>query len=655
MHSIATRILSLTKRQFFLRRTALYLGAGVDVQLALDSQCDAPSWTGLLEALNPFAQGTQSDVKAYAEKWPTETALAARLRLGPQQFSERIAATTDGAYEPNLNKPFTKALAALLLRSDLVVTPNYSSHVAKVLQRASRDLREDRDVIVLTREDLGSFQFRQQPRDQSRTYLVHIHGRCIEYSRVILDAWGYNVVSNDDQNYLRFLYNLFSYRNVICIGTSFTDVPLRNQAAFVFRTQSYQRPSHIMFERVADEAADKLRDPRGCARGWANAMHAAYGIRPIVVTSSQLVTNMESLCSDGDDPGPALNDLDQVAEFLDSCGDYESPIQQQWLVQRSPLSAGSAADCIAATIQTLYKSMGTALSAGGYSWNTMARIERHLRHFSYLYLRPSTREELWDMLADAVDKRTWRDVPSELRFSFLIGAYEIDNVRRASLVRDLRTEDDLLDRRLDLATSAWRKSNDTVEGRISLAERLLDVGWESMAAKVFLDAAEINAKKAPQSYDARTTHQIVELATRGRDIARSGAYFRREAKAQVLMAMWLPDPHESRVQILSKIRAAELVVTDDSLPASVGRLIEPALVSALTAALLAAHIRSLQLHYPEAIERRLRESMGPLLDEAGLPWAIVPRELLGFWRLLIEYGLRPYFSSAIRGDYLPKH
>jgi SIR2-like protein len=662
LHPVARRELQNVRLHLNRGTAAFYLGAGVDTQLSRDSGQESPGWEKLLAETRPFPGATPVDLNKYARDWPTETALSARLRLGEEKFKNKITERTNFAFKPSLTKPFTAELTPLLLESNLIVTPNYASHVLESLKLLidRRGLRRKKEIIVLTREDLASFQFPVAEPDPVRIFLIHIHGRCVEGSNLVFDAWGYNVAVNDDPYYHRFLYNLFSYRSVISLGTSWLDIPLRNQAALVFRTQSYQRPSHISLDFCSSkkEFAKNLKS-NSVKRKWSNAMHAAYGVRMIVSTAEKQVSVLNLLNQQELEfkALPKFQDLAGIATFFDSCGDYESPLQQQWLLKVLPSRSTSPTARIHATVLKLYKTLITNLIKGSAPWGVVARLERHLRHFHYLYVAPydlhdRRQQQLWNLLAQKLTKRVWNGIGESVRFQFLIGQYELKQTL-AARIKALTVSDPLNQKRLRLGHLIWASGVDVVVLE-NTALRLLDIGWESMSAKLFLDAATATASKALGSYDPKTSETILGLAVRGGDIARSTGYFRREAKAETLAAMWLPDPQESRIRILSKIRAAEFH-PDSHTKASYRNIgvIEPALMATLTAGLLASHIRSLDLHSadPKILDEKLKASVTPLLEEAGISWREVPTTLLPYWENLIEKRLQPPFMKAIQGDY----
>ena len=657
LQPVAQRSLQSVRFQVSRGTAAFYLGSGVDRQLAIDAgrPGTAPTWPELIAMMKPFPHARKKEISDYAEDWPTETALVARLRLGEDAFKAKISERTDFEFVPDLRKPFTRNLSELLLRTNLIVTPNYSSHISKTLRAfvAARQLKPE--IIVLTREDLPSFQFPTADPNPRRIYLIHIHGRCVERSNLIFDAWGYNIAVNDDPHYHSFLYDLFSYRSVIAVGTSWSDIPIRNQAALVFRTQNYQRPNHISLDFAANKET-LVRNARadGARREWSNAMQAAYGIRMIPVGVREQVSVLDRLRRpDAELRRPTIDNISSIADFFDYCGDYESPLQQQWLFEVSPSYHPSPAARICSSVKKLYRTLIRRIRHNNSSWSDVARVEQHLRHFHYLYVGPTKkdRQNLWHELSRALTPRIWSHADKRLRFNFLVGQYELE-VRPQSSLAGYRIDDSLYERRLKLSQRLWLNLESDELTKIAL--KLLALGWESMSAKLFLDAAaKIARDEAPLYYDPAISRKILRLTARGGEVARATGFFRREAKADILAAMWLPNPQESRIRILSKIRAAEFFPTGKQNSAHRNNsLIEPALMAGLTAGLLASHIRSLDLYASEGeLVNQLRASFTPLLSEAGIKWKEVPKALLAYWEPMIERRLRVPFEKAIRGDF----
>lgn len=665
LHSVSQRTLQSVRSHLLGGRVAFYLGAGVDQQLAEDANQPekAPSWEELLSAMKPFPKADPSELSRYAKDWPTETALAARLRLGKQEFKDRIAASTDVGFSPDPTKPFTKNFAALLLKSNLIVTTNYTSHIIASLRAYVKrnGLTKSKEFIVVTREDLASFPFPQAEVDPSRIYVVHIHGRCVERSDLVFDAWGYNIAVNDDRHYHRFLYNLFSHRSVISIGVSWSDIPLRNQAALVFRTQGYQRPCHVSFDHYETRRQCKrAHTANGASREWSNAIHATYGVRMIPVTTPDLRSIIQYVSdSKGIIDLPRRDDVAGIAKFLDSCGDYESPVQQQWLLNLSHSKTRSAAAQLEATVTDQYRRLFRTVSEDRTTWESVARIERHLRHFHYLYAHRlvKARQDLWNLLASKLTKGIWRQLDDRLQFNFLVGQYELKIARPVSLDR-FHIDNKLYRERVKISSALWRsppapkpaESYKRIDSYKTTALRLLDLGWESMASKVFLDAATVFATMARDSYHPTIGRSIVQLASQGGDVARSAGYFRREAKSEALIAIFLPDPQESRIRILSKIRAAESASprSDGTAGVKYG-VVEPALIASLTAGLLASHIRSLDMNSDSEamLIKKLKDSVRYLLLEAGLDCDEVPLSLLPYWETFVENRLSTPFLKSI--------
>lgn len=677
LHPVAQRTLSNVAQCLTNGTASFYLGSGIDQQLAIDAgnSSTKSTWNNLLIQLEPFAPAKPSEIEKYASEWPTETAMAARMRLGEDKFKSRIATCADISLDPNLKKPFTRAMGPLLLKTNLIVTPNYSSHILRLLRTAIAKANSRQEIIVVSREDLASFEFPSPESKPDRIFLVYIHGRCVGTGNVVLDAWGYNVAVNDDPHYHRFLYDLFSRRTVVCIGTSLQDIPLRNQAAFVFRTRTYQRPSHVslMYSHHYDQTPqlykNELRSDSH-RRKWANAMHAGYGIRVVPLDQLSLTATVSNLSQPNSrlTRRPRPDDLANVAAFFDSCGDYESQIVQEWLLEAQPRGARNARqpnEHIRFMVKRLYRRLLSAIQQNAM-WEVVARLESHLRHFHYLYthrFEPNDRSntQLWEQLAAKLTKRIWNRLDDSIKFRFLIGQYELApfGVKKPPPIETYRTGDQLYDKRLKLGEKIWPDKDKPLSNAVmkQTALRLLDLGWESMASKLFLDAAINMARDAPDYPDRKTSKAIIELARRGGEIARATGYFRREAKAETVTAMWFEDPEESRIRILSKLRAAETNPTASTNKRLERRtVIEPALVAGLTAALLASHIRSLHLSGANDLDFELGKTVSPLLEEAGVDWHTVPRPFLDYWDKLIEprAGSQRAFSKALRGHYIKK-
>ena len=150
------------------------------------------------------------------------------------------------------------------------------------------------------------------------------------------------------------------------------------------------------------------------------------------------------------------------------------------------------------------------------SWEIAARIERHLRHHLYLYAPNGGRNQrsaLWGALATAASKFSkshWKALDERLRFDVLVGAIEIgpngNSIKHKLLLNDFWSA------RLRLASEVWPTTAGLAD---ELALKLLDIGWESLAAKVLGDELLELIRQANHKGAARgTVTAILEAAER---------------------------------------------------------------------------------------------------------------------------------------------
>lgn len=635
-HPAARRTLGGLRLAIAEGRAAFFLGAGVDTQLAIDALAKPKPlmWTDLLLALGAFPPASRCGLKddrheevcrALANDWPQEVAAVARYRLGDQKFQKTIRSKLDHRFKPRSTADFTKALGALLASTNLIVTPNYSGHVRRALEAHLAAARPGTRVVILDREDLPGFPFPEPRRHPECIYVVHLHGRCSGHSTPVLDAWGYNVVQNDDDHYVDFLEELFTSRSVVTIGLSWIDIPVRNAAAFVQRTKPYMRPNHLAYYFVGDaKMTGTERHPAGPHRAWAAAMRACYGADFVHVCACDQPSIVSALSQEGlfkPLPPQAVKSFDDsyfktVAEFLDQNGDYESPVQQEWLQTATSASRSlPSATVNAKNSRRLAKKLISWVQGDPARWEVCARIERHLRH--HLWLGGSDartvrdlRVGLWKALAD-VSTRPACD--ERLLFDFLVGVHELK--ARKPVWAPARLADPLLQARLELGGRLWtahkanrpeREIDIAVADLGKAANEALDLGWESMAAKVLLDAASLRAK-ATNMGKGMAAPYTVDLAQRAEAIARSVGCFRRAVKADVLAAMWGSNAREGRTRLLGRTRAVDT-----------GSGLEPALLDGLAAALAVCHLSATR----PLPKRALKEEIESVVNEAGIDWNV---------------------------------
>lgn len=583
------RAIASARISIWLGNSAFLIGAGFD--RALKEDCKG--WTELVKNL-AGPNCAQDD----ARDWPTEMALLAQYRYERKEDFKKAVLNEISKKEDwtAADKRLQRALIALFQRSNLVVTLNYSLSIDEAVNIAAKKVGNV--VEILDREDLPSFRFPDPMRvgeKNQKVYLVHLHGRCSATSQPILDAWGYNVVTNHDPYYVRFLENLFSERDVISFGVSWIDIPLRNSAALVRRTKTYAGRSHLAFRYVGSKcrpAKDSAQANSDAA--WACAMRASYGVEPISVTDkSQLLLLKElshpvtGVCS----PYP-ITSLKGVADLLDDTGDFESLLQVKGLLntrigkiksdRRTGRSRLAIADIIRALLEVLISELN---SHRRDSWEYAARIERHLRHHIYLYLpleKDILRKRLWLKIARA--KQDWIGaLDDRTKFDFVIGAIELGIGSHDYLDRFPFSK--VFSDRIRYAPEVWpsRISAERIDENENreLVTRLLDIGWESIAAKVVLDRVRPIVKASKKLGPEVVTELIMESAERAEGLALLAGATRRRLKAEVILSMWDPQASQGRLRIRSALRRIE---TEGEL--------EPGLYSSLFAGLIVSGARS---------------------------------------------------------------
>ena len=347
----------------------------------------------------------------------------------------------------------------------------------------------------------------------------------------------------------------------------------------------------------------------------------------------------------GSDPEKLITVWGQIADFLDSCGDYESPLQHRFLRMLSGVTLPTSEAVAEATHDLAEKLLAFIGGVSGLTpkselemrrWSIAARVERHLRHHLYLYRRrhPSAiRSVLWQSLWRRLPVSGWNNIPSQLKFDFLVGKFELklSNINLNKHRHDLGIFED----RFSKASRIWSHAPGPLSHRLNkdsigqqrtstamqkLAIELLDLGWESLAAKVLCDQMHFSATVAGASdipADDPLARVTVEQATHASRISRSAGCFRRQIKADSIAAMWTPDPLEGRVQLLGNIRASEET-----------KSVEPGLLGGLGAALLVCDLRA-RISTGKPI-KNLHALANDLFDEAGLDKSYI-YDALKYW------------------------
>ncbi len=591
----ARRALSHARYNLKEGEGALFFGAGFDKLISKQSDganTRALGWTELLEKLMGMddQKGRRKDL-TLLEKWPTEMAMMAKIRCGKKEFLAKLSDLTNGKEDKvghNCYSGTLEVIAELIGKVDLVITTNYSNHIGTFL----RSIENQREIIVLERNDLIGFseflKNRERKNNNGRLYLVYLHGKAGVLDSPILDAWGYNVIQTEDQVYKNFLRLVLAERCTVFIGTSWTDIPLREAAAFVHRTMPFRRPGHILLDYRENGGSISYYDT------WTSAMQACYGVKPISVNEHDQEKCIDLLRNDVDIPDLAFKNADgnyweKVADFLDECGDFESHIQHKFLLKHF-----QPGDCTRREIRNLLTGIAEQLTShlenNKIDWDVAARIESHLRHHLYLYCprEDKIRRSLWESLATKLDKVVKRisNVESRVITGFLIGCYEVAERDLSGPTQKLLKFINEKDRnRVEYAKQIWGERRGT-EPDYDFVKKLLDEGWEALAAKVSIDILKNKVREYTDSSMDKVNcieaqERILLLAEDGMALARAAGMQRRAVAAEVISIMWSADLGKARANVISKLRS----LTDPE------RTIEYPLIDGFAAALLVNFVR----------------------------------------------------------------
>ncbi len=548
---------------------AFYLGAGVDKAIISDScpNTDIKNWQELIYDLTPniyksglnrlydlipnkYKSGLKrpwlkSTYDELAKWWPTEMAFYPKIRLGENSFHKKIRKILVKKINPIITETsYTWKLVSLLSSSNMIVTTNYTPYIEQALNIYLNKERPGYQLIVLNREDLPSFLFPQPEIDPKLIYFIYLHGRVTTLTKPILDSWGYNVIQNDDIHYQSFLNDLFSKRSVLTLGVSWTDIPIRNATAFVKRTKPYLGQHHLalMHHDGGDNKINFLNHSAGPYRYWSVAMRGCYGVDvvPFVNEAKEDLLDRILLLHKLSKPDK-LNEkkLTEIAEFLDSQGDYESPLHHKWLKH-----SGTPKD----DLKKIADKTISHVKSNPDFWPTAAKLEKHLRHHLYLYRQDDIeiRPQLWKAVSDASIKnpKLANDDP-RLWFDLFIGKFELNQPLNPKIEKEWMVRisaDRVLSDRIEFAQKVWLERPNK-----NLIPRLMDIGWESIAAKVALDCAKVNAKAEKPDHS-----KVYDQAVQGAQLAMAAGCRRRQVLGDVLSALWHRDPKEARSLILGR-------------------------------------------------------------------------------------------------------
>lgn len=580
---------------------AFYLGAGVDKLLTRDAKFkDTPDWNKLLFLINfpsdkrEYAEVIYSNKKNKVSKqwreiiksWPAEMATQPRWKYGEKSFTKEISDFySDDKFVPKTEEVMdhkgsvlhaeltpTYYLCKLLSYSNIIITTNYADYITKAL----RAVNDKISYVVLDREDLPGFIFPQPTEKANLTisYIVHLHGRPSSRSFPILDAWGYNLAQFDTSSYSNTLESVFKSRHIVTIGSSWTDIPLRNILNSINRKYPYLGHSNLA---IIHEKLPKNPEQLKPIKAWKDSMSAIYGTTFCFVNDSKQKNLFENLTTSIHFPD--INNLEQIADFLDSTGDYESQLQQLWFseIGISKNESGKTLEKIEIGVDLLREKLIELIQSNNIkNWIIAARIERHLRHQIYLYTKEGLssekiRFETWQLLyQNYLSLNVQQKIRDEqLLFDFLTGVYELANSRITNLPK---FKNDILYKRLLLCDQVWKQHEikesitaifQDIDSMENLSIQLLECGWESISSKVLSDKIFYTVQALPKMeiiYKDKENipikySDILSDSIRIEGIAKLSGCFRRRIKVDVLNTFWNKNPTTTRTRLLGQLNA----------------------------------------------------------------------------------------------------
>lgn len=558
-------------------RIALLVGAGVDLQLT-----GRGIWRDFVVKVasnSAIPAGEHEALKVVAEAFPVEAAEALRIAVGRTRYYKALkeaAAHQDLTAEGQSMAGLLQQLITKGVR--LVVSFNYSRDVAQAISEQGNP-----QLLIIQRAHLAGWpKLDLLHPDQDKVHLIAIHGIVDEtqetLSSAVLDRSSYDSVMYSDLHYSDFLQRIFTDHTVLSVGLSWEDVVLRNAAARVHHAAPLSPKSHAALLPASSTGSSHNAFK---ADLWKErSFVGAYSVRPLYYDSAdhhkELQTVLQvlaQLVEKLEDVGPPTNSgskrLLNIADLLDLCGDYESVFQRKWFASNwLPLK------------ELLVRSEQDRKDED--HWLALARIERHLRHFLWVYVRPDTRgkarEDCWKAVASAgmelhkTGKLTcWNN--GELSracgrsnspvgrglFEFALGAYEVFNDEASSdptvlYWRNLLdvTVPEKVKARVEIAKLLWKSGSDPAdEGTINtLRSSAIECGWESIEAKLSLDLCELKFRSAQRNNNSKPLRELpnehrlelLNFALDARESARVAGCARRELGAVALAS--LVEDHE---------------------------------------------------------------------------------------------------------------
>lgn len=552
---------------------ALMVGAGVDHALT-----GRPLWSSLVADMAKSGGLSASDVlalQAFAKNYPIEAAEALQTRVGQVSYDNSVVqATTDLPLNDGGMKDALCSLVMAGLR--LIVTFNYSRDLLQALEGTGKK------IIVIDRAHLPAWPSHELLRPPTgNVHVLAIHGLTnpwsLRQSSIVLSRHSYDAASFGSPFYLELLARLFRECHVLSIGMSWTDSTLRDAAARS-RFFSRVRRSHLNLTRTHRQGefrADGQTHDFWMELGFVGSYRVRNVFYKRYVDLPTILASIAQLARE--DLVPETDNLAAVADYLDSCGDYESALQTAWFLDHW---------------QRLAELLLHSSDLRRVDWVVVARLERHLRHFLWVYYSPLQRRDefrqgIWKAIANwAPDRILGRGLEGALKgafhsgsaskqrglFDFALGAFEVGGrsqlaarwrsgvtsyVVRPDVPRALRT-------RVEVAQRLWNKTPVTRSMR-DLMALALSGGWEAIGAKLSLDICEdsfkvkvSNSKSAkpprPRYLNDPDRAALLGLARDTRSLADGVGCKRRESGALVLESL-ASDESEAESNLLGWFRS----------------------------------------------------------------------------------------------------
>lgn len=567
---------------------ALVIGAGVDSSLR-----GRPLWAELIYDLARkcgIDENWADALKSTAKRWPVEAAEALRCTAGSAQFSEQVREFVKS--DARMSGTTMGTALVRLVEADIkvIINFNYTQDLIDVIDNPL--IYQQKSIRIIDRSYLASWnQYQLLFPPPNTVHIIYIHGfvdpHGTDEPNIVLDHKSYDEVSLGTSHYRRLLSRLFHDFTVITVGTSWSDVSLRNAAAEVHFEYPIASRTHFALLSHGDPIED-LWQERGLISSYSvrslyysvheSNNHDEAGNLLIEVTKPLDLGKISAI--------PTKHDLINIAERLDSWGDYEAGAQSAWMVENWRVIKGALED-------DWKDNLNHEL------WLSLAKIERHLRHYLWFYLphgeRAKTRKAIWENIAslwlslpkadqDSIwdyDKlTTGKSVPNanerleyEIRglFEFALGVYEVQYEDEAgqlltqaaqswrAKLESLRSNapDTYCGQRIAVAQRVWLQSvYESDEALQEVRNSASRCAWESIEAKVALDQLQKQFKELvekhkmeykneaikmiPRAWSDEARRKIVLLSDDARAIARSAGCFRREVGAVVLESFVVP-------------------------------------------------------------------------------------------------------------------